>query len=275
MTHTAASKVLSFLLENTITNTQHYRSQQLIQLQAVHIFDRLLCHGTTTDFPHLGYHLERFSDWHSFTMLHVIAALGPALDPRFYPSHKGWGQASEYDCLMMAYARGAALRTMTHLGALSFLKLRIPGIKSLVNPNEYFEDILLKQALLFVRAFDAAQAEDTAQFSKLSNADRPHLIRMLSEALGHCKELVADFDKHLKGLKPCQSKTEIMAAPLPPMGASVVKISLMTCGTKKYKHNSETLIRHGLTPTLHPTLRRYHQEVVVVKKEQKERGLQQ
>jgi hypothetical protein len=274
MAHTAASKVLSFLLENTITNTQHHRSQQLLQLQVVHHYDRLLCYGTTAGFPHLGYHVERFSDWHSLTMLHVIAALGPALDLRFYPSHKEWNQTSEYDCIMMAYARGAALRTMSHLGTISCLKLRIPGIKPPVNPNEYFEDVLLKQTILFVKAFDATRAEDMPSFSKLGNADRPHLIRMLREALGHSKELVAKFDRHLKGLGLHQSKTPIMAVPLPPVGAETVKISLMTCGTARYKHNSEALIRHGLTPTLHPTLRRYHQEVVVVKKEQKEWGLQ-
>jgi hypothetical protein len=275
MTHTAASKVLSFLMENTITNTQHYRSQHLLQLQVVHHFNQFLCRGTVASgFPHLGYNLERFMDWHSFVMLHVMAALGPALDLRFYPSHQDWDQATEYDCLMMGYARGAALQTMSYLGGVNSLRISIPGFRQLLDANEYFEDVLLKQAVIFVHVFDAAQAENTRHFSKLGNPDRPHLIRMLCEALGHRQQLVTEFETQLKGLKPHRPKTSILAVPLPPEGAKTIRTSRMTCGITKSLHNSEALIRLGLTPTLHPTLRRYHQDVVVVKKEQKERGLQ-
>ena len=276
MTETAASKILSLLLENTITNTEHIRSQHLLQLQAVHHFDRLLCHSVTTGFSELGYELDRFSDWHSFTMFHVLTTLGPALDSRFYPSHKNWGQASEYDCLMLAYGRGASLRIMAHLGVIACLKIRVPG-RGMITPRNYFEDALLKQTILFIRAFDAAQAERTPEFSTLSaEVDRPHLLRMLREALSHKAELLAQFDKYLDGPEFRKRSVNVMAVPLPPEGATCLQISKMTTGrstTAPYKHSPDRMIRRGLTPTLHPTLRRYHDQVVVVKKEQRDREL--
>jgi hypothetical protein len=273
MTHTAASKILSLLLEDTITNTQHYRSLQLLQLQAIHHHDYIVCQGETSGFSHLGYHLEYFSDWHGFVMLQVMAALGPALDLRFYPSHRDWETASEYDCLLLAYGRGAALRTMSYLGTIGTLKISMPGSNELISANEYFADVLLKQAVLLVEAFDAVRAQKTPHFSMLGYQDRPHLLRMLREALNHFPKLASDFDLHLGRLKPHRAGASVMTVPLPPSDARVVRISRMTCTRPKAKHNSEPLIRSGLTPTLHPTLRRYHHEVVVVKKEQKERSL--
>lgn len=274
MTETAASKILSFLLENTITNTEHSRSQHLLQLQAIHHFDRLLCHSVTSGFYELGYDLDRLSDWHSFAMFHVLTTLGPALDPRFYPSHKKWAQASEYDCLMLAYGRGASLRVMAHLGSISCLKISIPR-RGHISPLDYFEDVLVKQAILFVRAFDAAQAEETLEFSDLrTEVDRPHLVRMLREALSHSTQLLNEFDTYLKSPEFHKPSATVMAVPLPPPGAECLMISKMTTGRPPaYQHNPDGLIRRGLTPTLHPTLRRYHQEVVVVKKEQKDREL--
>jgi hypothetical protein len=268
MTHTATSKMLSLLLENTITNTQHYQSQQLLQLQVAHHHNQLVCLPNGMGFQDLGYCFDRFSDWHSFVMLHVMAILGPAIDPRFYPNHRDYLTASENDCVMLAYGRGAALRTMYRMARYTCIKLSLPGSNAPVEPTVYFEETLLKQAIYFVQAFDAAQAEETPEFSDLRKGDRPHLIRMLAEALNHRGHLVTAFNKRLSRLDLSQVKPIPLCAPSAPERARTIRVTRMKPGgSSKITHDPEALIRFGLTPTLHPILRRYHQEVVVVKKE--------
>jgi hypothetical protein len=268
MAHTATSKVLTLLLENTITNSQHYRSQQLLQLQVAHHHNQLVCSPNGMGFEDLGYCFDQFSDWHSFIMLHVMATLGPVLDPRFYPNHRNYLTASEHDCVMLAYGRGAALRTMYLMDRLTCTKLCLPGSNTPIQPTVYFEETLLKQAIYLVQVFNAAQAEETREFSDLRKSDRPHLIRMLTEALGHRGHLVTLFKQRLSRLDLSQVKATPQCVPLAPKGAKTVRVPrMMPGGSNKITHDPDALIRFGLTPTLHPILRRYHQEVVVVKKE--------
>jgi hypothetical protein len=275
MAHTATSKILSFLLEKTITNTQHYRSQQLLQLQVVHHYNQLVCTCDGMGFSSLGYCLERFSDWHSFVMLHVMAVLGPALDPRFYPSHRDYGIASEYDCVMLAYGRGAALRTMSFINRSNIIKLNLPGSRTLVDPITYFQDVLLDQAVYLVQAFDTTQAEETPEFSDLTKDDRPHLLRMLREALKHCPRLVVDFNTWVERVRLSTVEASPLTIPLAPEGGRIVNVEQTRAGgRRRVQHNPEAVIRYGLTPTLHPILRRYHEEVVIKKEMEKDRELQ-
>ena len=95
---------------------------------------------------------------------------------------------------------------------------------------------------------------------------------MLKEALSHNAELLAQFEKYMDGPEFHKRSYNVMAVPLPSQGATCLQISKMTTGRlTTYKHNPDRMIRRGLTPTLHPTLRCYHEEVVVVKKEHKDR----
>ena len=115
MSESVASLITSLLLEPLITNTLHINSRYLLQLMAVHCYDFVTNRHPSVPLSSIaesGHNLSSFKGWHAFVMLHVAVVLGPALDPRFSSSWKG-EEVSVQDNLMIAYARGAALTTIS------------------------------------------------------------------------------------------------------------------------------------------------------------------
>lgn len=213
----------------------------------------------------LGYSLT-LEGWHSFTMLQVMAILGPALDQRFYPSHPDYDQCTEDEGLMMAYARGAALATMSFLSRQGELKIKLPrptGSLYSIGPQEYLDKILLQQAINMLQAFDAVVP--SPNITNLSPDDRPYLVTMLKEAMSYNQDLVKEFSESMIPAQDARHMSKLLVSPLPPDGATfsrnlpprVMQARGFRPSAPKPIHNSVDLIRLGLTCRMHKPLRRY------------------
>lgn len=270
MAETAASKIITLMLEPIMTNTKHYESQRLLQLQAVHCYDRLVCNRLGT-LSSLEYSLKTVEGWHSFIMLEVMAVLGPALDQRFFPGHGDYDKCPEKECLMMAYARGAALATVGSLSREGLIKINVPsstGSLSIISPQEYFDRTLLQQAINILQAFDAVVF--TMTITNLKSTDRLFLVTMLKDALSYNPDLVKEFSRSRVPAREARRKSKLLVSPLPPEGATITKRQrakvMQPSGSRLSipppTHNSVELIRQGLTSCLYRRLRDYAKDTL-------------
>ncbi|KAJ3516858.1 hypothetical protein NMY22_g14104 [Coprinellus aureogranulatus] len=261
MAYTAASKITTLFLEPLLTNSSHDASQRLLQLHAVHCYDQLAC-CQRGGFLRLGYDIELPQDWHSFVMLHIMALFGPVLDRRFHVSHKDYGTFTEQDAIMMAYARGAALETIGHLESQSVLKITTSSSTVLDGPQAYFNEVAIQQAICLIRAFRRIVAVNDAVISSFNEGDTDRFATMVREALifGNDDQLAKEFDKLIKKID-LDDNESYLAVPLPPEDMkTVITNRALIDGSSLQTHDCCTLIRRGLTPTLHKALRRYLQD---------------
>ncbi|KAF5338019.1 hypothetical protein D9611_014649 [Ephemerocybe angulata] len=194
-TDTASALIHGFHMDLDITNASHANAvHHLLSLQVIHYHSMLVCDRVAPcDVGSLGIDLQDFYQWHGFVLLHVLVVLRRAID---IANYKREGISTIQTSLMEAHARGAALGTMTFLKESGLVSVCLPGLTNEQpqhDPLSYFEDVLLNQAILLMRAQDAF-----SDFEGPAARFRDRLKGLLHDAMSHAPHLQLRFKAALR-----------------------------------------------------------------------------
>jgi hypothetical protein len=222
---------------------------------AVHFYDfviNLSPSESVLSMTEIGYDLSSFNAWHAFVMLHVAVVLGPALDPRFY---RNWGgaEATVQDNLMIAYARGAALTTISRLSCMNVRVKPMGPATEGITPQQYFNDTLLRTAVLYYRAFThIVHRGDRNEITTHLPGHAERTKQLLRQALRHDQELLLKFDQEVAPPFPSARPKTLPAIPLPSrIGVvSIIDYSQAPRTRHQVEPDSLQLARKGATRAL-------------------------